>query len=110
MKAILINPKQKTITEIQIDGSLEGYYRALECEVFTVPTYLKNGDALYADDEGLFKEELYGTDVSAFFPGGPLVGNLLVVGTTKDGDSEDCKSTVGYVSSQIRFLGPVYLK
>jgi hypothetical protein len=58
MRAYLIDPTQRTVTEIEIDGDddLEEIYRVMGCRHFTTGSRPLNGsleagfDTLYADD------------------------------------------------------------
>ena len=61
MKAILINPETRKITEIELEEGLQAIYEAMKCERFECPIELENGDTMYADEEGkLNREKLVG--------------------------------------------------
>ena len=55
MKAILINPEDQTIKEIDIKKGINAMYKAIDCDGFAAPVTYDNGDTMYCDDEGLFK-------------------------------------------------------
>jgi hypothetical protein len=102
MKAILINPKLRTITEVDYKGTLESIYDLTECDCVDSVRFDK-GDSIYVDDEGLHKEELH------FFilrsnPFQPLAGNGLVVGLNSEGVDIACKSTLDDVIKQVTFI------
>ena len=102
MKAILVNVKDRSVNPIELDGSLEAIYKAIDCRCFAVATYLDNGDAVYADDEGLFGNPQYFSEIGEYPE--PIAGNLLIVGSTHDGDSTDCVSTVEEIKNDIIFM------
>jgi hypothetical protein len=93
MKALLINSTQKTITEIDLDKGLDPIYKAIGngCNCFACPVVFDNGDTLYVDDEGLFKQQ----EGAFMFPNWayPIVGNAVIVGCDDEGESVDAKST-----------------
>lgn len=91
MKALLINPKERKVTEIELDGSLDSYYKAMDCTTFAVPIQFDNDDALYVDDDGVFKPRpLYGFKKKEWEYA--IFGNAIIVGTDAEGNSIDCKS------------------
>ena len=93
MKALLINPENKTVTTVDLGKGLDAIYKAMDCDLFDVVN-LPNGDAIYVDDEGLLKPDKI---IGAFiFPNWnyPLVNKCLVIGTNRaTGNSVSCKST-----------------
>jgi hypothetical protein len=103
MKAILINPKLKTITEVDYKGTLESIYDFTGCDCVD-GVRLANGDILYVDDEGLYKPELNFFILSNPFQ--PLAGNGLVVGLSDDGEGRDigCKSKLDDIINQVTFI------
>lgn len=103
MKGILIDPENKVIKEVDHPDTLQGFYNLLDCNMIESAFYLKNGDCLYCDEEGLFKEEKH------FFimresPFQPITGKAIVVGTGQEGDTVDCKSTLEEIKNQVTFL------
>lgn len=118
MTAIMIDPFNRQITEIQITkdtGSIESsmmhmqeIYSALNCDLFTVANYIGGeGDALYVDDEGLLGD----LDEQRFFMltgdnvhHQPLAGMGLIMGTDDEGNSISPKITVERVREIIVFV------
>jgi hypothetical protein len=84
MKAFLIDPQEKTVSNIDIDDSLQAYYDVLECRTFDVVRINNEGDVIYVDDEGLFTKSYFFT-----YNGytSPLAGKGLVLGTDSEGAS-----------------------
>jgi len=100
-KAILINPTEKTITEVDYDelGSYRQIYEFIDADLFDV-VRLDDGDAIYIDDEGLYTKEdmfLYGD-----YPQ-PLAGRGLVLGTDEEGETIAPKISIDTVRQQVRW-------
>ncbi len=104
MKAILIDSKTKTVSEITLDNSNNPIANALECEWFTAPIIYDNEDTLYCDDEALISgKEVEG----AFMYDGwqyPILNKAIVLGGDEEGNSLDVKRTIEEVKNGLRFL------
>jgi hypothetical protein len=113
MKAFLIDPIARTITEVVHDregrdGGLRDIYRLLGCDLVDV-VRMNDGDGIYVDDEGLLKQpdpnsfwampELYG-EVAAW------TGKGLVLGSDAQGDSTEPKITLDELKRIVVFLTP----
>lgn len=103
-KAILIDVVNQLVSHIDI-GHYKEIYDAIGngCSTFDCPFQLDNGDTLYVDDEGLLHDNVYG----CFILNGwnvPCVGNAIILGTSDDGESIDCKSTIEEIKKQIKFF------
>ncbi|CAB4122576.1 hypothetical protein UFOVP28_16 [uncultured Caudovirales phage] len=86
MKAFLIDPFARSITEVDFDGNYKSIYPFIGADLFTGAYPWENGDMIYVDDEGLFKSD------QAFFVAngyGPLAGKGLVLGTGANGDNAE---------------------
>ena len=100
MKGILIDVKNRTITEHEIGKGLEPIYEKIGCELFDIVNIDDSND-VYVDDEGLYKE-------NDFFSieGGhqPFRGNGLVLGIDNNsGKSVSTTLTVEKVTEMIKF-------
>jgi len=102
-KCILIDAKNKTVTEVVLEGGLDPIYRALDCGTFAVPFEDEKRNALYIDDEGLYSNKEYGFLFSDF-PHQLLVGNGLIQGTDEEGDSVDATVTVEEIRRKVTFI------
>lgn len=103
MKAILIDPHARTVTEVQHDGTLEGIYRAIGADcVCTVS--LGGRDAIFLDDDGLFRE---GQEFFAIgkYPN-PLAGRGLVLGCDAEGESTAPKVPTYMIERAVHWLTP----
>lgn len=115
MKAFLINPLEKTITEVDhnrvsdTEKSLKDIYRLLDCDLIDVVRLNTVGDGIYVDDEGLLKSpsrdsfwampELYGEETA-------WTGKGLVLGSDEKGDSTAPKITLDELKRIVVFLTP----
>ncbi|MAD98760.1 MAG: hypothetical protein Unbinned200contig1000_75 [Prokaryotic dsDNA virus sp.] len=96
MRGILIDPWLKTITEVECGETIEDIYRLLsnplgpKVHIFTMATYWPNGDTLYVDDEGLLKPKMRLFNID----GQLLAGNGLILGSDREGNSVDAKSSL----------------
>ena len=107
-KGILIDVKNKTITEVEVieneQGSqLESIYKHLECSIFQIVNIDHKND-IYVDEEGLMNMN----DETGFFQVDnkePIVGNGLIMGYDDEtGDSVDTTLSVEEVKSRIKFM------
>jgi len=104
MKALLIDPSNQTITEIEFDGGLEAIYKIMECNMVEAPIEFENGDILWCDEEGKLKyeDEIIGgiTYTKDWYD--VITGKCLVTGIDEEGDTCDCKSTPDYIKTAYR--------
>lgn len=102
MRAILIDPIAKTVTEVDYGGKYTDIYKLIDCDTFTV-VGIENDDAIYVDDEGLLKD-----DPKYYFLyqgyAQPLAGKGLVLGTSEDGDSIEPVHTRDEIERKVRFV------
>lgn len=89
MRAILIDPYDKSISEIEYDGTLESAYAIISC--YTIQGVSIDDDhVVYVDEEGLLHEpkpfwQWWGSP-------NPIAGKGLIVKI--DGEGEDAAATV----------------
>lgn len=90
MKAYLIDPFAKNVTEVNYDGNYKNIYKLISSETNPVSTFTcvnvnEAEDTVFVDDEGLLGD----MNSQQFFTlnGYPLAGKGLVLGTNEDGDS-----------------------
>ena len=101
MKAILIDSINKEVKEVEIGKGIDEMYKFLNCECFTIASYLPKNDAIFVDDEGLMN----GTDVFFTYEGAhqPFAGNGLIMGCDDEGESVDCKISFTEVKDKVKF-------
>lgn len=101
MKAILIDSINKEVKEVEIGKGIDEMYKFLNCDCFTIASYLEKNDAIFVDDEGLMN----GPDVFFTYEGShqPFAGNGLIMGCDDMGESVDCKITLDEVKKKVNF-------
>lgn len=110
MRAILIDPENKRVTEVQIPGGDETTGAAINkligSDLFCSGHYFDNNDTIYCDDEGLLGEELP-MMFRIGMEGQPIPGKGLVVGADEGGNSVDAKTSVGEITEKVRWMIPM---
>jgi hypothetical protein len=103
MKAILIDPHSRTVAQVDFHGDYKQIYTLIDADLFTV-LELGEGETLFLDDEGLFREG------QEFFAIGnyphPLAGKALILGTNDEGESVATKLHADKVRAAVRWLSP----
>lgn len=114
IRAIIIDPFAKTITEQQVPAGDGSAYEAIVAAIFPKDRFPQGDDAgfasvnvdgvntLYVDDIGLMRD----WEKQAFFGWGghTLAGTGIVVGTDVAGESVDCSLPLGLVLRDVRWL------
>ncbi len=102
-KAILIDPSDQTVTEIQIETqSIEEIYKIIGngCKCFSCPIYLYNGDTFYVDDDAWSNNIIGGIMTKDWDY--PILGRIIVTGCdTEDLNWTDVKSKVDDIAKEI---------
>ena len=90
MYAILIDPDNETINNVECDATLEGIKLKLKCKYITV-VRISNAPEhhMYCDDEGLINGEHQKGFRSNLY-GGVIAGNALIFGSNGIGGEIDC--------------------
>lgn len=89
MRSILINPTERTVTEVEHSGDYQDIYRLLDIKTPFDVRPLGNGESVYFDDEFLLKLEP-GDTIQTFTLEGlpePIGGNGLILGVDGGGNS-----------------------
>lgn len=111
MKAILIDPFNVSVTEVEHNGDYKHIYTLLSHPEHPVTCFtvvgIENDDAIYVDDEGLFKEPKH-FFIWNTYPQ-PLAGRGLILGTNADGDSKSPVITVDQVKERVSFHNDIRL-
>lgn len=107
MRAFLIDPFERTLTEVDYDGDFHSIYKLCDFDTFdVVNAYPYPQVDVYVDDEGLFKED------QAFFLWGdypqPLSGKGLILGHDLCGDSTEVDLSYEQIKSCITFCVPFF--
>lgn len=102
----LIDPHKRSITPARFTGDYGCIYKLIDADCYDAARINKFGDALFVDDEGLFKED------QAFFlhedyPQ-PLAGKAVVLGCrASDGETIAPTTTFEELVSKIKFVTPI---
>jgi len=105
MKAILIDPFEKEVREIDWSGNYHDISNILDAPHFDVAHFGSgDGDVIYVDDEGLFREK--GQEYFGFagHPN-PLAGYGLLVGTDAEGNTVAPQISLDWAATKTFFLG-----
>lgn len=103
MKAVLIDSKNRTVTDVEYNGDYRQIYSLIGCGCFTIVRNLPDNDDLFVDDEGL----LHLTGDTPFFTvpwyPSPLAGSGLILNSNDEGDSADAKHDAEFYRRHVRF-------
>lgn len=104
MRAILIDPHTKTVTEVENSGQLHDIYAALGCDTIDA-VYLEGsytGHFLYVDDNGLTYNEPLPVFVWTGFHQ-PLAGKAIMFKSNEDGDNIAADMPIGVAWAHVTF-------
>lgn len=108
MKAILIDPDNKTVREVETTGLLNDIYRLLDCSMVECPVTYPNGDTVYCNEEAWmeFKEDepAAGWMFNGFSYS--ILGKALIVGNNEEGESAEVKTRLSVIVNQIHWSSP----
>lgn len=102
MRAIIINAQHRTITETEIDGSLDILQDTVGGLIEPVTDGLDEHHHCYVNEEAL----LNGPQYFFMFKGGhqPLAGNGIILSSTDDGDEAPCTLPLARVEERVTFM------
>jgi hypothetical protein len=110
ISAILIDPFECKVSQVQFDGGdHEAMYPLMSHPVHPVDTFttarvdiLKANDALFVDDEGLFKSPVRWFQIAGGHQ--PFAGKGLIVGADLRGNGATAVTSINLVSAAVLFL------
>ena len=102
MKAILINPHEKIITEVEYSGNYKEIYSFIDCRTFDCVRLTPHED-MYIDDEGLLIDNqryfrLLGTSLNNF------AGKALLLSHDDEGKTTATNWTLQNVKNMVEWL------
>ena len=115
MKAILIDPKEQRVMQLDYNGDYKTIYEHLSFQnaegmthkprAFDVVRTPTGGDGIYVDDEGLYApaEDKHWFSITYKEQDMLLVNRSLVIGCDEEGNSTDCASTVEDIRQRIKW-------
>lgn len=108
VNSILINPEDKTITEIDYDGELDTLYNLLDCKTVEAHSFGYNPTILYIDEDarivGKQKAKFRFKQSYLFRP--IIQGKALLVGYIGDNDTEhvDVSYTIEAIKNIVEWI------
>jgi len=104
MRAIVIDSTNKNVCEVDITADFRDIYPLIGngCTTFACPVQLENGDAMYADDEGLYNQIEGGFMMRGWSY--PIVGNAVLLNVDEEGESIDALSDIEDLKSRIVWI------
>ena len=100
LRAFLIDPEAKTITQVTHNGDYKQIYEFIKCDCFTV-VQLDKVNCIYVDDEGLLNNPRYFFTIKGYPQ--PLAGRGLVLGTDDEGDTTGTTIKMSWLQDNIGF-------
>ena len=104
LRAILIDPLLRVISEVNVDNDLQSFYDILNIRSLAMVN-IDNTNSLYIDDEGLLNNSNSLFKIASYAV--PLAGRALVVAHNEEGetvettlDIDQIRSMVGWVDDQ----------
>lgn len=102
MRAIIINAKDRTVSESDIDGSLKSLQQIVGDLIEAVYQGLEENHHCYVNEEGLLDNPQY----FFMFKDGhqPLSGNGIILSSTDDGGEAPCTLSLDWVKERVTFM------
>ena len=104
LRAILIDPFLRVISEVNVDNDLQSFYDILNIRTLAMVN-IDNTNSLYIDDNGLLNDNNSLFEIASYAQ--PLAGRALVVAHNEEGetvettlDIDQIRSMVGWVDDQ----------
>ncbi len=112
MRAILIDPSNKTITEVEHQGDFRNIQRLIEADCFDcVRLGTGDEDTIFVDDCGLLNGKAQEVGMFRVEGNNPayLAGKALILATDREGDSVGTDLTLEHMQTIIAFGEPANL-
>jgi len=102
MRAIIVNSKDRTITETEIDGSLKPLQQIVGGLIEAVYQGLDDNHHCYVNEEALLDNPQY----FFMFTDGhqPLAGHGVILSSTDDGGEAPCTLSLDWVKERVTFM------
>lgn len=104
MHAIIIDPHARTIEAVDYSGDYHDALKIIDCDLICTLDLTREGDTLYLDDEGLFKQEQAFFSIEGY--PNPLAGKALCVGSDGKGGDAPTNVTVELLRGGVRWIEP----
>jgi len=104
LRAILIDPLLRVISEVNVDNDLQSFYDILNIRTLAMVN-IDNTNSLYIDDNGLLNNDNSLFEIASYAQ--PLAGRALVVAHNEEGETiettlniDQIRAMVGWVDDQ----------
>lgn len=106
MQAILIDPFEQTIIQVEYTGQYQQIYDLIDAETFDCARINEQGDGIFIDDEGLIREKPQAFFWHKNYPQ-PLAGKGLVLGVDDEGESVAPFTTLDEIKRDVKWVVPI---
>lgn len=103
MKAILIDPFDQSVSEVDYNGDYKEIHNLCNCSTFDVVQLRDGENDIYVDDEGLLKTNRYFRYVDGDYTH-TLAGKSLILAHDDEGSSVDTTLNAADVAWVVEFL------
>lgn len=104
MRAILVDPDKRSLSEVDCTGKLEDIKRLMQIDSPIDVIVIDPTETIYIDDEGLLKlNEGDAYAVTRLPSGAVIAGKMLIIGCDDEGDSAPTKLSLTQASPWFRF-------
>lgn len=102
VRGILIDPENKTITEVQHDAdNYKDIYKLIDADCFDA-VHLAKGDAIFVDDNGLYREPQHFFKWEGYHQ--PLAGKGLILGSDSEGETRSAKVSLATAKNLVSWV------
>lgn len=106
MRAILIDPFSKSITEVDHSGDYKQIYQFLQISSPFTSIRLAPREVLFIDDEGLLKDQAHQKFFKISAIAQPLAGRGLILGFNAEGESVGTNLTLSQIKANVGWCNP----
>ncbi len=103
MKAFLIDPFTKTITEVEHNGDYKQIYQLIGADCFDCARINEHGDSIFVDDEGLLRDPVSPMFEHIGYPQA-LAGKGLVLGCNDEGEAIKPTTTLDELRQHVSWV------
>lgn len=100
MKGILIDPKARTITEVEVEKGIDAIYALIQAGTFDC-VYINPHNSVFVDDNGLLNDPEFFFILKGYPQ--PLAGRGLILGCDDEGESCSATVTLDWAQHNITF-------
>jgi hypothetical protein len=102
VRAIMIDPEQHSVQEIEIEPGLENLHKALDCTYVELFRGAFGNDDLWIDEESVLHDPIYFFS-APHFPQ-PIAGKALILAYDDEGECRSTMQAVEEVRASLEFM------